>query len=215
MTHRELLRNPEARLQQEAEATTTVSAFARYRQTVLTRAGQILDPAHATPLADRPDVLPAVTGLLMTSLEELKVAEEEMREQNDMLIANRSEQDVRLRHYRDLFLHSPVPSFITDARATILEVNLAAAALFRREARHLEHKPLAALLPQDVRGEFRMQVDRVTPEARLTDWRLTLNRTGDTPVNVRAAVSAMPRGTESRSTVLYWALYVESSTAKA
>jgi PAS domain-containing protein len=196
-------------LQTDNENISAISAFARYRQTVLARAGEILDPEHAVPLAERFDALPAVTGLLMTSLEELKVAEEELRDQNDVLNARKAQDDIRTRHYQGLFLHSPVPSFITDIRATILEINLAAAALFKREAKHLERKPLAALLAPAVRDEFRRQLARITPDLKISDWRLTLNRIGDTPVTVRAAVAAIPRSEATEPAVLYWALNQE------
>jgi PAS domain-containing protein len=82
----------------------------------------------------------------MISLEELKVAEEELRVQNATLETQRVSINDKVRHYRQLFMYSPAPTFVTDVYGTIQEGNLAAAKLFRREAPHLEGKPLVTLL---------------------------------------------------------------------
>src|SRR3954463_83517 len=74
----------------ETEVSPTLGALVRCRQTVLTRANELLDATTDVPFSERFDALPAITGLLMTSLEELKVAEEELREQNTALLAKQA-----------------------------------------------------------------------------------------------------------------------------
>ncbi len=196
----------------ETESNPTLSALARCRHTVLTRASEVLDGSSDCPPAHRADALPAVTGLLMTSLEELKVAEEELREQNALLGAARAAEDERLFHYRNLFLHSPLPVLITDLYATILETNLAASELFRREGRYLERKPMAALVEVGQRDAFRKQVSRLAADSMVTDWRLVLHRMGDTPVEVRATVSVVPLLGATSSGVLYWLFDTRTTT---
>src|SRR4051812_23288373 len=98
----------------QVEPIDTVGAIARCRYIVLRRASEILGEEPATTIETRPDALTNVSALLMTSLEELKVAEEELRLQNAMLEAQRAEVDQRVRHYRQMFLHSPAPAFVTD-----------------------------------------------------------------------------------------------------
>jgi PAS domain-containing protein len=188
--------------------TPTIEAFARYRHTILARAGALLDPPAPAPADNRADTLPGVTGLLLASMEELKVAEEELRTQNTVLAARQAENDERCFHYRQLFLCSPIPTLVTDVHGSVIEINLAAAALFRREARWLEGKPLAVLLGASLRDEFRQQLKRVTLQSEPTTWRLALNRVGDIPVNVEAIVSLVPDLGVTKSGILYWALRV-------
>jgi len=185
----------------------TVGAIARCRYIVLKRAGEILNDEVGEPLASRADALPNVSALLMTSLEELKIAEEELRLQNAMLEQQRAAVDDRVRHYRQLFLHSPSPSFVTDIYGSIQEVNLAAANLFRRQAQYLERKPLAALLGPDFRDEFRRQLTRVTAEG-VRDWRLLIKRVGDVPIEAHATVRLVPGIGATGAGLLYWMLSV-------
>jgi PAS domain S-box-containing protein len=186
----------------------TIDALARCRQSVLEQVTALFDSRTGIPFTEKFDVLPNVSSLLMTSLEELKVAEEELRAQNNMLVEQRSHVDERVRHYHQLFQHAPAPAFITDIHGAIQEANLAAIVLFRREAKHLEHKPVQALLPPDAREEFRRQLSRLQAETGVVDWRITFQRSGDLPVAVSAAVSFVPGIGRSASGVLYWMLRV-------
>jgi PAS domain S-box-containing protein len=193
------------------ETADTIGAIARCRYVVLKRADELLRevPDSAGARAER---LPGVSGLLMTSLEELKVAEEELRLQNAVLEAQRAAVDERVRYYRQLFLHLPAPAFITDVYATIREANLAATALFRREARFLEQKPLATLLANGYREEFRQQLSRVSADQGVRDWRLVLKRVGDVPVEAHATVSLVPDVGLTHAGLLYWVLTVTPTT---
>jgi PAS domain S-box-containing protein len=190
------------------ETVETIGAIARCRYFVLKRADEILRGEPGTPVVNRADALPDVSALLMTSLEELKVAEEELRLQNAMLESQRAAVDERVRHYRQLFLHTPAPVFVSDIYGTIQEVNLATARLFRREARHLERKPLAVLLSSEFREEFRRQLPRVTTDG-VRDWRLIVKRVGDLPLEVHANVQLVPDLGATRSGLLYWMLTVQ------
>ncbi len=186
----------------------TIGALARCRQTVLHQAASIFDSTKGIPFAEEFDVVPRVSSLLMTSLEELRVAEEELHNQNDALLEQRSAVEARVQHYHQLFQYAPAPSFVTDVYGGIQEANLAAIALFRREAKHLEHKPLQALLPPAAREEFRRQLGRVEMEGGVTDWRITFQRVGDLPIAVSAAVSLVPGIARSGGVGLYWMLRV-------
>ena len=188
----------------------TIGAIARCRYLVLKRADELLgDMPEAVD--DRADRLPGVSGLLMTSLEELKVAEEELRAQNLVLESQRGAVDQRLRYYRQLFLCLPTPAFITDVYATIREVNLAASSLFRREAAHLERKPLAALLANEYREEFRRQLGRASAGDGVRDWRLVVKRVGDVPIEVHATVARIPGAEPTATSLLYWLLTPRAS----
>ena len=192
-----------------SEAVDTIGAIARCRYLVLKRADELLGTETDAGNDHQPDRLSGVSGLLMTSLEELKVAEEELRLQNSLLEAQRAAVDERVRYYRQLFMYVPSPAFITDIYGTIRESNLATAALFRREARHLERKPLVALLADGYREQFRNQLARATAGDGVRDWRLVLKRAGDVPIEAHATVCMVPDVGPTQSGLLYWLLSVK------
>ncbi|HWH53156.1 MAG TPA: PAS domain S-box protein [Gemmatimonadaceae bacterium] len=142
----------------------------------------------------------------MASLEELKVAEEELRMQNAQLADGRAREDRELHHYRQLFTYSPAAALLTDRRGAILEANRAAAALFRREAKHLAGKPIEALLELRARERFRREFARVGADSEITDWRIVFHRVGDLPIEVCAAIAFVPGIGATASGALYWML---------
>jgi PAS domain S-box-containing protein len=175
---------------------------------VLKRADEILNDQPGVPVAEQADVVPNLSALLMISLEELKVAEDELRAQNATLETQRVAINDRVRHYRQLFMYSPAPAFVTDVYGTIQEANLAAANLFRREAPYLERTPLVTLLAPEHREEFRRQLPRMTVGEGVRDWRLVIKRMGDVPLETRAMVQLVPEIGQTGSGVLYWMLTV-------
>src|SRR5579885_2421493 len=83
----------------------TIDALALGRQTMLVRANEILGAGDGD--ARRDEAVPALAGLLMSSLEELKVAEEELREQNAALTERRAMDERRTQYYRQMFQYIP------------------------------------------------------------------------------------------------------------
>lgn len=193
-------------MQHDIEATDTLSALTYCRRMVLQRASALLDQPTDLPTAEQTEALPAVSALLMTSLEELKVAEEELREQGDRLANQQASMDDAVRHYRLLFLHAPLPVILTDRYGSIHEANIAAAALFRRDVHYLQRKPLAALVAEPSRDKFRVQLAMMT-EDRSREWRLELRRTGDVSVQVWATVGFVPNVGPSRGGLLCWMVH--------
>ena|SRR5436305_2660867 len=192
----------------EVRPTDTVGAIARRRFMVLKRADEILNDHPGISAAEQTSVLPDLSALLMTSLEELKAAENELRVQSASFEHHRAASRETIRHYQQLFMHSPEPTFVTDVYGTIQEANIAAANLFRREAPNLERKPLVSLLAPEHRDEFRRQLPRMTEGDGVRDWRLVIKRMGDVPLETRARVRLVPGIGQTGSGVLYWMLTV-------
>lgn len=192
----------------------TLEALVRCRRTVLQRATTLIEAPGDVPFAERLDAIPSLSALLTTSLEALKVAEEELRDQNEKLVAKRAATDEATRYYRQLFLYAPAASFITDFSGTIQESNLAAAKLFRREANQLERKPLAAFLPTERREPFRRQLTLIANTVDgVRDWPLLMQRMGDVPIMVHAAVEVVPNVGATKSGLLYWMLHPSEEKA--
>ncbi|MEP6491773.1 MAG: PAS domain-containing protein [bacterium] len=187
----------------KSDTTETIEALSIFRYTLLRRADDLLQNETAAVDGENP-ALQGVSGLLITSLEELKVAEEELRAQNTSLLAQRAAIDERTRHYHQLFLHSPAPTLITDIFATVHEANFAAGKLFKRDRLHLERKPLAALIAPTYRDEFRRKFGYLSSQNGVRDWRLSISRVGDLPIDINATVKLVPKLGPTASGVLYW-----------
>jgi PAS domain S-box-containing protein len=181
-----------------------VVSLSRGRYAVMARANALLSNTQGDGDGSSSKDVQAVSGLLMTALEELKVAEEELRVQNATLEAQRAGVDERTRHYRQLFLSAPVAALLTDSHGTIIEANAEAAAMLRRDMKHLERKPIAALVPIEARDEFRRQFGHLTPEDGVRNWSFPITRTGHIPLGVVASVKLVPELGPTRAGVLYW-----------
>ena len=193
-------------MQHEIDVSDTLTALTHCRRMVLLRASTLLEPPADLPLAERGDVLPNLSALLMTSLEALKVAEEELREQRDRIAHQQAAMDEAVRHYRQIFRTAPLPVILTDRYGTIHDANAAAADLFRRDAQYLHRKPLAALVAAPSRDKFKSQLALMTEE-RPREWRLELRRSGDLGVEVWVTVGFVPDVGPSRSGLLCWMVH--------
>ncbi len=196
----------------EFPTSTTLDALVRCRQVVMTRTNDVLTGRVEQVLPQEGDAVHSLTALLMTSLEELKVAEEELREQNSALNEVRAAGEQRAHHYRQLFMHIPAPALVTDSFGTILELNHAAEHLLRRDSDHLQRKPLAALLHPRSRADFRTRLNRLVTCEESRQLALTVNRHGDTPIDVDATVAIVPDLGPARSSALFWLLAVRPSS---
>jgi PAS domain S-box-containing protein len=152
-----------------------------------------------------PEPLRETTALLAASLEELKVAEEELVQQNEELLLTREAIEATSRHYRRLFEDAPVAYIVTDVVGIIRHVNDAAAMLLRRPTDMLEGKPLINLVPLDRRSSFRDAINRLKLVDAAHDWRVTLLRHGDAPVPV-SMEARISQGENPGEDLICWAL---------
>ena len=92
--------------------------------------------------ADLPDVMRgSLEQRLEAALHNLEVYEEELRVQNDELIAARGDMESSLKKYAALFVNSPFGYFIVDEGRLIREANLTGAEMFGQTRAHLIGKP--------------------------------------------------------------------------
>jgi PAS domain S-box-containing protein len=95
-----------------------------------------------------------VTHRFRASLSELTTAYEELRQQNDALIAAQDALEAERERSRDLFEHAPDAYISTDMHGIIRECNIAAEELVGRQAPRLIGKPLRLILRGEGRGAF-------------------------------------------------------------
>jgi PAS domain S-box-containing protein len=98
---------------------------------------------------------------LREALQEIEVVEEELRRQNEELVAAREELEIERHRYRDLFDLAPIGYVVTDAAGVIQEANLSATRLLNGSRRALRGKPLAVYIDRKERSDFRALLQEV------------------------------------------------------
>ena len=181
-----------------------ITTFAQHRQVLLKHAADVLcNDATIPPPAEREVKLSAI---LVSSLEELKVAEEELVVRSAQLIDLRQELELRIQKARELFDLAPACLLVTDQYATILEANHSCRMLLKRDSSALERQSVARFIPLDDRRSFRERLVHITNVEGVTDWRLKLVRPTDAPVHVSATVRHTKTPNTTGGTRLFWSI---------
>ncbi len=165
---------------------------------------RLLDSAHHAEVADwplPPDALP-----WQTTIEELNVAEEELRQQNEELVQASTALESERRRYHELFDFAPDCYLVTDAHGVIREANLAAARLFRHPPERLSGRPLRVYVHPDHRFGLDLLLSRLrTGEPVQGKETLIQSREAvSVPVAVHASAE---RGDAGRIVGLRWLLH--------
>ncbi|HKW09643.1 MAG TPA: PAS domain-containing protein, partial [Gemmatimonadaceae bacterium] len=147
-----------------------------------------------------------LSAILVSSLEELKVAEEELVVRSAQLIDLRQELELRIQKARELFDLAPACLLVTDQYATILEANHSCRMLLKRDSSALERQSVARFIPLDDRRSFRERLVHITNVEGVTDWRLKLVRPTDAPVHVSATVRHTKTPNTTGGTRLFWSI---------
>jgi PAS domain S-box-containing protein len=172
---------------------------ARRRLTVLEeRVGDAADPGTAAPeaLAD-----------LSTALEELHVAAEALRQQNDELLSARQALESERQRYRDLFEFAPDGYLVTDGDGTIQEANQAAARLLRVRQKFLVGKPLVVFVAGEAHRAFNAYIAGLhggSPD-RVAEWQTTIQPRSGPPFPV-SVTTARIRDRQGKLVGLRWLL---------
>ena len=136
-------------------------------------------------------------------LEELNVAEEEMRQQADELIMTRDQLEQEHLRYVELFEDAPDAYIITDEAGVVREANHAAERLLQIDRIRLRGKPLAALVDEEFRRAFRLMLDLRCGAPENIEFDTTIRPRGGEPINVAVRIR---RAQGPRSTELRWIL---------
>ena len=191
-----------------------ITRLGEQRRELLSRAVLALESDCEIPIDVHPETLRKTTALLAASLEELRVAEEELLQQNEELIATREAIDARTREFQRLFDDAPLPYVVTDSCGTIRHANRAAAVLLKRPAELLERKPLLGFVPLERRSAFRDALNRLPLVDAAHDWRVTMLRHGDSPVDLAIDV-AVSTGGATEEMLLCWVLRPSAPRSEA
>jgi two-component system phosphate regulon sensor histidine kinase PhoR len=130
------------------------------------------EPPAARRDADGSDNGAAPAGApeeLHSTLEDLRVARQELAAQNDELRATRDLIERQRQRYQDLFDLAPVGYLVTDVSGLVHESNRTAGELLARDRRSLVGKPLADLVGPERRSAFRALIREAARGGRWND----------------------------------------------
>lgn len=149
--NRAVSRLPEAALSVVPESLDGLSTYVEEARAHISRSTKLMRQAPV-PYGE---LLTDAFSQLDTTLEELEVAEHELRQQTEILLETRDLVDTERRRYRSLFDNAPDGYVVTDPVGIITEANLTAAQYFKIGHRFLIRKPLANLIADEERSAFR------------------------------------------------------------
>lgn len=152
------------------------------------------------------EMSPLLFQELVTTLEELEVAEEKLRHQAEVLAAARQSLEVERQRYQDLFDFAPDGYLVTDAAGAIQEANRAAAALLNMHQTELVGQPLALFVAEDDRLSFRSHLARFTEPQPTQNWEMHLEPQGAASFPVAVSVAAI-RDPQGQPVGLRWLLH--------
>ena len=109
------------------------------------------DPVSAVILAQEG----ALDSRVRELIHELQVHTEEITVQNEQLLTAQTQLEEARDRYADLYDFAPIGYLSLDVRGAIVEINIAAAALFERQRAFLLKLPLVSLIVKEHRERFR------------------------------------------------------------
>ncbi len=114
---------------------------------------------------------PEINQELQETLEELQIAEEELRQQNEQLLFSREITEAERQRYHNLFEFAPDGYFVTDPKGIIQEANQVASSLLSVPQNRLIGKPLVVYIAEQYRSNF---VSRLRKLQNFQEWEMYL-----------------------------------------
>jgi diguanylate cyclase (GGDEF)-like protein/PAS domain S-box-containing protein len=151
---------------------------------------QLASIEHERRNGNAPDGRTESTEDLRMAIEELYVAERELRLQHEELLGVRAELEDQRRRYEELFQFAPDAYLVTNPLGIVREANRAAAELLGIESRFVIGKPLATFVDPDDRADLRALVNAFGAAGQVGDWSVRLVRRSGAQIMVSLSASA-------------------------
>lgn len=182
-----------------------IDTFAQQIQEIHWRIGELYRDAHTSVQQKEDSILPSAFKELGTASEELQVAAEQLSEQNQTLVAMRSQMEAERQRYQDLFEFLPDACLVTNGEGKVQEANRAATALFNIEQSNLLGKLLINFIPVEARPVFRSKLNKLQLHQSdwVQEWAITLQRRNGELFDAALTVSPV-RDFEGKLTTLRW-----------
>lgn len=151
---------------------------------------------------------------LHSLVKELRAAEEEMRRQNEALLAAQQELLLERQRYQELFEFAPDGYLVTDASGAIRQANRAAENLLQVEAKQLARRRLVSFVEPSQRRIFKAMVAQLQVGEKVRGWETLLRPPDGQSIPVALIVDSVV-DPEGRVSALRWLLHDISSLKRA
>jgi PAS domain S-box-containing protein len=141
----------------------------------------------------------------MSAFEELSVAEEELRAQQETLVETSTLLEIQRNRYHTLFELAPDPYVVTDGSGIIEEANAAASRLLGLSGAQLLGKPLVTFVDGRSRSEFQTHLNALGNGTGGDKWMIETRVRDGAAVTVEATVSMLETRADGMSS-LCWLL---------
>lgn len=135
---------------------------------------------------------------LQEAYEEQEVIQEELRANNEELVAARHATDAERTRYRDLFESAPDGYLVTDADGFIRQANIAAAALFHTSASELAGLPLREWVRGPDRARFISRLEALQRAQFPESWETCLGADDDKVFDALVSVTVIRKAKANR-----------------
>jgi PAS domain S-box-containing protein len=150
-------------------------------------------------------IFEAMVEETLTAYEELRVADEELHQQQEALLRAREIAEVERGRYQELFEFAPGAYLVTDAHGAIQDANRAASTLFNRRHAYLLGKPLTMFIVLDNHSGFRTRLQQLKTSEGIHSWEDQVQPHEQSPIHVSITVTRAEDGTDKPIT-LRWLL---------
>jgi PAS domain S-box-containing protein len=135
---------------------------------------------------------------LLAALQDLSIAEEELRAQHEAIVETQRDLDTQRRRYRTLFEFAPDPYIVTDEHGIIEEANDALTGLLGVPTQHVIRKSLDSFIDPRVRRELGARLQGLPSGKRLDKRGLEVKGPDGRVIPVDATVSVLESAFDGR-----------------
>ena len=153
----------------------------------------------------RSNIAPEAVEAMLHTLEELSIAEEELRVQNNELANTRLTVEAQRARYLELFEFAPDGYLVTDPQGVIREANRSTGELLNIPADQLVGKAMVSYIRVEDRKAFLLQLNNLPEIGLVREWDISLQPREGEALPVAMTVAVMP-GESERTTELRWML---------
>jgi PAS domain S-box-containing protein len=179
-----------------------VASFSFQRQRLLAHAGSLLAVSPADVAPD-PDTVSKLAQTVVSSLEILKVAEQELVDERRRHATLEESLERQVAHFRAMFHLAPTPLLLTTTDTSVREINAAAGRLIGADADQLEGRQLSSLVPRGHQASFREQLVHMLEMKAVAAWSFTLEVQRNLPIGISATVETIDDPAVG-ARALYW-----------
>ncbi|MBD1852537.1 response regulator [Cyanobacteria bacterium FACHB-502] len=158
------------------------------------RVGALLHYAHADS-SQHPELLPQALAELGNSLEELRISQEALHQQNQELLEAQVALEVERQRYQELFEFAPDGYLITDTDGKIQRANHTMSQLLRVSQPFLIGKLLTSYVAEPERRAFDDELNRLPQVGRLQEWVTQLQPYGASAFDAALTVTTVSDST--------------------